>query len=258
MSRHIAVAMSCALAALLFSSAAPAQQDELNRAQNTSRDTTREAKASQDKINRLSDQARDLLEKYRAQLWQAQQLQLYVRQLDSTVTQQDQRIAALQEQLERLERTREELVPMMVRMVDGLESFIKLDLPFLPEERNERVERLRSTLSDSELPVSEKYRRVFEAYQVEAGYGRTLEAWRGALPGQAQIVDFLRIGRMAWYYLSLDGLAAWQWNRGQQRWDEVPNSQVSAIRKGLRVASEQAAPELLALPVGNAKRGDAK
>ncbi len=241
-----------AMAALCLLALPAWAQDSFSRSQSVSRDTTRDAKLSQDRIDRLSDQARALLEKYRAQLWQAQQLQLYVRQLEASLEQQEQRKVMLKEQLDRLERTREELVPMLVRMVDGLEGFVALDVPFLAEERAQRIERLRSTIADPELPVSEQYRRVFEAYQVEADYGRSLEAWRGPLAGQAQIVDYLRIGRMAWYYLSLDGQSAWQWNRARERWDEVAKGQVSAIRKGLRVASEQAAPELLPLPVKGA------
>lgn len=238
-----AMAMSWMMAGSAFA------QDSLSRSQSVSRDTTRDAKLSQERINNLSDSARALLEKYRAQLWKAQQLQLYVRQLEATLQEQEQRKATLKEQLQRLERTREELVPMLVRMVDGLESFLALDLPFLSEERNERITRLRKTLSDPDLPVSEQYRRVFEAYQVEADYGRSLEAWRGPLDGQPQIVDYLRVGRMAWYYLNLDGQSAWQWDRARNRWDEVPSKLVPSIRKGLRVASEQAAPELLSLPV---------
>jgi uncharacterized protein (DUF3084 family) len=226
--------------------------DKLDRAQQTSRDTTREAKTSQRRIDQLSDATHSLLEQYRAQLWKAQQLQLYVRQLNATVKEQEHRKEVLDEQLERLERTRQELVPMLVRMVDGLEQFIALDLPFLPDERKQRVERLRKVLADPEIAVSEQYRRVFEAYQVEAAYGRNLEAWRGPLDASAQIVDYLRIGRMAWYYLSLDGKAAWQWDVGRGLWDPVPSNHVGAIRKGLRVASEQATPELLALPLKGA------
>lgn len=229
----------------------PALSDtRLDRAQNLSRQTTQDARASQQRIDRLSDEARAQLEKYRAQLWKAQQLQLYVRQLDATVEQQEERKKVLQAQLDRLERTRQALVPMLVRMVDGLERFIALDMPFLMEERQQRVERLRKLLASPDTPVSEQYRRVFEAYQVEANYGRSLEAWRGPLERSPQIVDYLRVGRMAWYYLNLDGTAAWQWQRGKQRWDEVPGEHLRAIRKGLQVASEQAAPELLALPVG--------
>ncbi len=251
MRRHqqwIPLVAACALSVAALSQAA----DPLDRSQEISRQTTREARAAQQKIDRLSDSTRELLEKYRAQLWQAQQLQLYVRQLKATIEEQERRQRELHSQLERLDRTREELVPMLVRMVDGLEQFIALDLPFLPQERQERIRRLREVLADPDIAVSEQYRRVFEAYTVEVGYGRALEAWRGPLADSAQIVDYLRIGRMAWYYLNLDGKAAWQWDVRKQGWEAVPKESLAAIRKGLRVASEQAAPELLALPVGGA------
>lgn len=224
-------------------------QDALDRSQQTSRQTTRDAQASQRRIDALSERTRELLEQYRSQLWKAQQLQLYVRQLETTIAEQERQKADLQEQLERLARTREALVPMLVRMVDGLEQFIGLDMPFLLAERSERIERLRKVLADPDMAVSEQYRRVFEAYQVEVNYGRSLEAWRAPLPDSARMVDYLRVGRMAWYYLSLDGKGAWQWNARRESWDEVGSQHLTALRQGLRVASEQAAPALLPLPV---------
>lgn len=246
MRRQIRTALAVALCMAATGAIA---QDALDRSQQTSRQTTREAQASQERINRLSDETRKLLEAYRAELWKAQQLQLYIRQLDATLEEQARRKEQLREQLERLERTRAELVPMLVRMVDGLEQFIDLDMPFLLNERRDRVERLRKVLADPDVPVSEQYRRVFEAYQVEADYGRSLESWRGPLPAGAQLVDYLRVGRMAWYYLSLDGAGAWQYDQAAGQWSQVPSRHLHAIRQGLRVASEQAAPELLALPV---------
>ena len=67
----------------------------------------------------------------------------------------------------------------MERMINGLETFVSLDLPFLIDEREQRISTLRTLLLASDITVSEKFRRVLEAYQIEIEYGRTIEAYRG-------------------------------------------------------------------------------
>jgi len=59
----------------------------------------------------------------------------------------------------------------MLRMVDTLDKFVAEDLPFLKEERTQRVEILKHLLTDPQTGVAEKYRRILEAYQIEADYG---------------------------------------------------------------------------------------
>ena len=70
-----------------------------------------------------------------------------------------------------------------------------------------RVANLKRLMDDADTPLSEKYRRVMEAYQVEVQYGHTIEAYQGELrdPGSSRMVEFLRLGRVGLYYLSLDG-----------------------------------------------------
>ena len=67
----------------------------------------------------------------------------------------------------------------MMRMIDGMEQFIALDVPFLPEERKNRVMDLKAMMDRADVAASEKFRRVMEAYQVEMDYGRTMEAYSG-------------------------------------------------------------------------------
>jgi hypothetical protein len=76
------------------------------------------------------------------------------------------------------------------------------------------VARLRALLDDGGITVAEKFRKVFEAYQVENEYGRTIEAYRDTvtIEGQAREVDLLRIGRIGLYYLTPDGGRAAAWD----------------------------------------------
>ena len=63
-------------------------------------------------------------------------------------------------------------------------------------------------------------------------------------------MSFLRIGRVALLYLTLDGEQAGMWDRESQSWQPLPSTYRIAIKKGLRIANKQAAPDLLRLPVG--------
>ncbi len=63
---------------------------------------------------------------------------------------------------------------------------------FLTQERSKRVHDLNIMMTRADIEVSEKFRRVLEAYQIEVDYGRTIEAYSGklAIDGQPMDVDF--------------------------------------------------------------------
>ena len=123
-----------------------------------------------------------------------------------------------------------------------------MDIPFLPEERQFRVAELQTIMERADVSLAEKYRRVLEAYQVETEYGRTIEAYQDELELDERIrtVNFLRIGRVGLYYLTLDGQQAGVWDEG---WRPLDSQYRQAIDKGLKVAKKQLPPDLLVLPV---------
>ncbi|MGH8568137.1 MAG: DUF3450 family protein, partial [Gammaproteobacteria bacterium] len=115
---------------------------------------------------------------------------------------------------------------------------------------------IKAVMDSSEVTLAEKYRRLMEAYQVESEYGRTIEAYRGDLKEkddkgkqQTRAVDFLRFGRLALYYLTLDRLEAGYWAPKAKRFEKLSSEYRSDIERGLRIARKQAAPDLLKLPV---------
>lgn len=242
-----------ALVSVPFTLAAQAPQsgDKFDQALKTTVDANRASAESQKRIDGIDDSARSMLERYRAATWQAQQLSVYARQLEALLGAQQAEKVSLQQQLVEIERTERELTPLMLRMFDSLDKFVTLDLPFLKQERRERVDNLRRLLSDPEATSAERYRRLLEAYQIEIDYGRSLGVERSQIgsEGAAREVDVLRVGRASLFYLTLDGEEAGRWDAAKKDWTPLENEWRASIRKGLRIAREISAPDVLHLPM---------
>jgi len=101
--------------------------------------------------------------------------------------------------IEESARIKEELQSCLESIITRLEEFIKRDLPFLPEERSDRLALIKETLTSPDKPAAEKYRRVMEALQIETGYGHTVEVYQDTvdLDGRPVLVDILRLGRLS-------------------------------------------------------------
>ena len=233
---------------LLSGVAALAQAaDPIAQALDATQTANANARASQQRVNGLDDQTRQMLERYRAATWQAQQLNVYAQQLEQIAASQEAEKASLQRQLVEMDRTEREILPLMLRMLDSLEKFTALDLPFLKEERKDRVEALKRLMTDPEANTAEKFRRILEAYQVEADYGRGLGVERAQV-GEVT-ADVLRVGRTALFYLSIDGDSAGRWDAKAGKWLPLERSYVKSVRQGLRIARAQTAADLLILPM---------
>jgi ABC-type transporter Mla subunit MlaD len=227
------------------------QAQSVQQAQQQSSALTAVAVDSQQRIDQLDDATRSALETYRQANQQISQLGEYNSRMEKVVAQQQQELASLQEQLGGIEHTQAEMRPLIRRMVESLEQFIAVDLPFLPEEREDRVARLQDLLVDPEVSIAELYRRVLEAYQIESDYGRTLEAWRGELVqgGDARVVEFLRLGRLMLFYQTLDGQEQGYWDSATRSWQALPGGYRRTLDQGLAIARTEQMPVMLRLPL---------
>ena len=215
------------------------------------REANTELSASQRRIEGLSDETDRLLTAYQSGLRQLESLRTYNAHLETLIASQDEERASLVDQVDRVELVSRDVAPLMLRMIAALESFVALDVPFLEEERNERITDLRKLMQRSDVTEAEKYRRIMEAYQIENEYGRTIEAYRSTLAKDDKeiTVNYLRVGRIALVYQSLDESEAGVWDQEARRWEPLDSSYRSAIREGLRIARKQSAPDLIRLPL---------
>ena len=206
---------------------------------------------TQEQIVRLDEQTRILLADYQSTTKEYESLKLYNDQVQKIINSQINEIENIILKIDELDKTNQRIVPFMLRMIDGLENFIQLDLPFLLNERTSRVDNLKVTMDRGDVSTSEKFRLIIEAYKTELEYGRTIESYREniTINNVETSADFLRIGRVALTYLTVDGSKGGYWDTNSSSWEKSTSSIKRSTADALKVASKQAPPALIKIPV---------
>ena len=182
---------------------------------------------------------------------QVSDLEAYNQQLERLVATQNVEMADYERRFQDIEATKRQILPLIQRMLEVLDEFVGLDMPFLRSERSMRIGELKELMGRPDVPTSEKYRRVTEAYQIELEYGHTIEGYEGEIEvgGQTRTVAFLRYGRLGLYYMTLDGQEIGYWNKNQNKWDVLDNEYRQSVDRAMRIARKQLPPDLTRLPV---------
>ncbi len=210
---------------------------------------------SQQKIDRLAEQIDNKLLEFKSVTKETEGLNIYNQQMQKQIENQLLEMSNLNESIDKVSIIERQITPLMLRMISGIEEFIKLDVPFQKADRLERVERLKSTMDRADVSVAEKFRQVLEALQIELDYGRTLKAYQDTfkLNGVEQPVNFLRVGRVGFYYQSTDKKQQGVWSAANNQWQELGSEYSTRIASGIKMAREQAAPDMLNLPFFSAQ-----
>lgn len=210
-----------------------------------------QARQSQARIDALTEEARQLLSEYKTVLKEIEGLRVYNRQLERQIENQEQEMAQLSRSIEEVTLVERQITPLMLRMIDGLEQFVELDMPFLLDERYERINTLRDMMDRADVAVSEKFSQILRAYQIENEYGRTMEAYGDTITigGNPRKVDVLKMGRIALVYQSPDGELTGFYNPVTTEWEELDDSYTTPVRNGIRMARQQLSVDMLTLPV---------
>jgi hypothetical protein len=201
---------------------------------------------SQKRIDKLADDKQSMADDYRNTLRESDSLKLYIEQLKAQLKSQQDEMESIRGEQRNIAQTNIEILPLMQDMLATLGQFVDLDMPFLLDERRERVKKLNDMMPRADVTVSEKFRRIVEAYQVEIDYGRTIESYTGNLNGKD--VSFLRVGRVSLLYQTPDGKETGYWDRDKKGW-VTDASYADGVREGLKVARKQTSPDLLIVPI---------
>jgi len=216
--------------------------------------TSDEAKASQQRIDDLDDQTAELLNQFRADQRQLDALRRYNEDVSGTVNNQERLIARLQEDISNVATLQQAVKPLMGDMVAAFEKFVDADMPFNlegPTGRLRRSERLREVFEDPEQSAAQKYRTIIEAYKLENEFGRTINAYEGTIDvdGVATTGEYLQIGRISLIFKTADDSVLKVWNNEAKAWEDLAKSYLPDIAVAMRIAKQQAAPNLFAFPI---------
>ena len=213
---------------------------------------TLENQNAQQKINQVHNTTLNLIKDYETNLKIVDGLQTYNAMMQRQVEKQLDSINALRESILNVSVIERQILPLLNRMLDGLYAFIKLDTPFLLEERYRRIDLLREVLDRVDVSAAEKTRRVFEAYQIEVEYGRTIESYREKIVLEHGVfdADVLRIGRIALIYRIIGVGDLGFWDQSHHQWQSLSGSHYRTFfEKGIKIANEEIAPEMLQIPI---------
>ena len=234
---------------------APASATTLNDIYQVAQQMNQSAKRSQAKIDSLTEETRKLLSEYKTVLKEIEGLRVYNRQLEKQISNQEQEMSDLAESIDKVTLIERQITPLMLRMIDGLEQFVNLDMPFLMDERMARIDRLREMMDRADVAVSEKFSQVMRAYQIENEYGRTVETYGDTIDiqGTERKVDVLKVGRVALVYQTPDGQDTGMYNKVSQAFEPVGDEYQASVRQGIRMARQQATQDMFSIPVHGAE-----
>ncbi|MCW7753899.1 DUF3450 domain-containing protein [Desulfobotulus sp. H1] len=160
-------------------------------------------------------------------------------------------VAAIERELMEARRLEDELDGRLDEVLLRLEGSMASDLPFLEEERTQRLAMLQDLMVDPDAGPAERLRRIMEALRIEADYGFTVELGRIPLQlGQDEVLaQVLRLGRLGLFYRTGDGRVGY-YDAGEKRWQPLEASWDASFARAFDVATRKRAPELVTLPVG--------
>ena len=206
---------------------------------------------AQEKIEELDEISKKVYFEYKDTLNEYKSLKNYDDQLSEIIDAQFQEITNINQQIDSLDDINIDILPLLKTMIDTLRKVIDLDIPFLKEGRVQRVNNLDELLLRADITTAEKFRKVFEAYQIEADFGKTIENYPGyiTLNNNQIAVDFFRLGRLGLFYRTPDGNETGFWNLDSNNWSHEGGSLDKNIKAALDISNRQSPPNFITLPL---------
>jgi len=209
------------------------------------------AQQSQQRVNDIVEGTRSLEDQYRSINKEIDGLKVYNRLMLAQTGGQEAVLEDIALSMDQVDVINRQIFPLMERMIDGIEQSIALDVPFLLEERTDRVDALKDIMERSDVSVAEKFRKVMEAYQIENDYGNSVDQYTETIEledGSVRDYTVLRVGRIGLYFQSEDSEITGRWSMEEDRW-VLDDSARSEIQKAIRMAKDLVAPELILIPI---------
>lgn len=203
------------------------------------------------------DAAVDPVEQYAEVLRDTRGLMAYNALVRRQLQMQQRDLQDLQAAIVAVPDLERQLPPLLLNMVDGLDNFVDVDLPFLVEERQDRVANLSLMIESPDVPDAQKLRRILEAWSIEVEYGSAFhtEAGKVLIDGAERDVDYVILGRVGLLAQTSDDEAlTLAWDHANSQWLQLGSEHRNPVRQAIRMARSQIAPDLLLLPTSPPER----
>lgn len=211
---------------------------------------------TQENEDHWAENKAELVARYRALKSEEKELQKARSILEKQVQAQQAKRAEAQREMTETAHIRQKLQSRLDAVILRLEEFIERDLPFLSQERSERIDSVKETLVQIDTSFAEKYRRVMETLKVETEYGQNVEVYQKAIEihGESElqpiVADILRFGRLALFFRTPDGKVVGHWDRAGAKWVALPNKYRRHINSATEIALRRRTVEMVKLPLG--------
>jgi len=197
-------------------------------------------------------QREKLTAEYKALDAKAKYLLAREKDLESELASQQMAVNELKRKKIETARMSAELEPSLARIVKRLEVTVNNGLPFLIKERKNRIAGLHRIMGDPEISLSEKYRKVFEALLIEAGYSDSARVNRELIFVQDKeiLADILCIGRLSLFFQTLDRSTTGFYDPVSLSWKQGPPGFNREIAKAVEIAAKKRPADIINLPLG--------
>ena len=211
------------------------------------------AKNSQIKVDRIADQTDGLLQEFKQVNKQIESLRVYNSQLERQIESQKQMMVELEESIENATIIERGISPLMANMLNALEDFVELDMPFKLERRQQAVADLYVNLDSAKFSAAEKFRQILEVYDIESEYSLSMESYTDQidLEGNGSLVEvqMLRVGRVALVYQSKDKSKVGVWDKATKSWQPLDSSYRRPVDQAIRIAVKLAPQDVIEIPI---------
>jgi flagellar biosynthesis/type III secretory pathway chaperone len=244
--------VSTAAVSLFLAAATTQAADKLDQVLTTGQKAIKEGQASQGRVDGIVEQSDKLFQEFKSVNKQIDGLKIYNAQLSKQIDNQNKQLNQLEGSIRQASVMGRQISPLMLRMLDSLEKFVELDMPFHAEERAKRITKLRANEVRSDLSDAEKFRQILEAYKIEIEYGRKMDTYTSLinLDGEEREVKIFRVGRISLLFQTADADVTGYWNNQDKQWAHLDGgSYRTAVRQGIRIAKKQSSIEILNLPI---------
>ncbi len=243
----------CLLALVLLAATLPlAAQDLGSRVEKPLTDSFEAGQKTQKALDSWDKEHSQLVARYKSLTGQVEQKGALVEEAQGRVQALVEQAASLTARKEQAARMADGIMPFLFEAVASLKSIVESGEPFLVEERRLRVEALEKTLTDLSVPPGEKFRKVMEAFFLEAEYGNTMETYRALIQVEgAQIrANIFRFGRVALFCQSLDEARYGVYEPSSGQWQWLASRYAPELARAFAMAGRQRPASIVTLPLG--------